>query len=67
MEEYFDMMVEYSKYMRLFVLWVMLFSKKEDFVWEIKNEMEMCFWAAKMMKFQNNGVWERWVMDNGVL
>ena len=19
------------------------------------------FWAAKMMKFQNNGVWERWV------
>ena len=25
------------------------------------------FWAAKMMKFQNNGVWERWVMDNGML
>ena len=37
------MKVEYSKYMRLFVLWVMLFSKKGDFVWEIKNEMEMCF------------------------
>ena len=25
------------------------------------------FWAAKMMKFQNNGVCERWVMDNGML
>ena len=25
------------------------------------------FWAAKMMKFQNNGVWERWLMDNGML
>ena len=22
---------------------IMLLSKKEDFVWEIKNEMEMCF------------------------
>ena len=44
----------------------MLLSKKGDFVWEIKNEMEMYFWAAKMMKFQNNGVWEKWVMDNGV-
>ena len=27
-----NMKVEYSKYMRLFVLWVMLFSKKGDFV-----------------------------------
>ena len=25
------------------------------------------FWTAKMMKFHNNEVWERWVMDNGVL
>ena len=25
------------------------------------------FWAAKMMKFLNNGVWKRWVMDNGML
>ena len=23
------------------------------------------FWAAKMMKFQYNEVWERWIMDNG--
>ena len=53
------MKVKYSKYMRLFVLWVILLFKKGDFVREIKNEMEMCFWAAKMMKFQNNGVWER--------
>ena len=37
------MKVEYSKYMRLFVLWVMLLSKKGDFVWKIKNEMEMRF------------------------
>ena len=37
------MKVEYSKYMRLFVLWVMLLFKKGDFVWEIKNEMEMRF------------------------
>ena len=37
------MKVEYSKYMRLFVLWVMLLSKKGDLVWEIKNEMKMCF------------------------
>ena len=25
------------------------------------------FQAAKMMKFQYNEVWERWVMDNGVV
>ena len=25
------------------------------------------FMSSKMMIFQNNGVWERWVMDNGVL
>ena len=25
------------------------------------------FWAANMMKFQNNGVWEKWVLDNGML
>ena len=61
------MKVKYIKYMRLFVLWVMVLSKKGDFVWEIKNEMEMCFWVTKMMKFQHNKVWERWVMDNGVL
>ena len=24
------------------------------------------FWTVKMMKFQNNGVWKRWVMDNGM-
>ena len=24
------------------------------------------FMNSKMMIFQNNGVWERWVMDNGV-
>ena len=53
--------------MRLFVLWVMVLSKKGDFVWEIKNEIEMCFWAAKMMKLQHNEVWERWLIDNGVL
>ena len=23
--------------------------------------------TAKMMKIQNNGMWERWVMDNGML
>ena len=28
---------------------------------------EDVFWVAKMMKFQNNGVLERWVMDNGML
>ena len=26
---------------------IMLLSKKEDFVWEIKNEMEMCFEISK--------------------
>ena len=31
---------------------VMLLSKKGDFVWEIKNEMEMCFWAAKWWSFR---------------
>ena len=27
--------------------WVMLLSKKGDFVREIKKEMEMCLWGAK--------------------
>ena len=25
------------------------------------------FLGSKMMKFQNHEVWERWVMDNGVV
>ena len=25
------------------------------------------FMSSKVMIFQNNGVWERWVMDNGVV
>ena len=29
------------------MLWVMLLSKKGDFLWEIKNEMEMCFGQQK--------------------
>ena len=29
------------------MLWVMLLSKKGDFVWKIKNEMEMCFGQQK--------------------
>ena len=46
---------------------VMLLSEKGDFVWEIKIEMEMCFLGSKMMILWNNGVWERWVMSNGVV
>ena len=41
------MKVKYSEYMRLFVLWDILISKKGDFVGEIKNEMEMCFGQRK--------------------
>ena len=55
-----NMKVKYSKYMRLFVLWVMLLFKKGDFVWEIKNEMEMCFgqqkwWSFSIMKCGKDG------------
>ena len=39
---------------------IMLLSKKEDFVWEIKNEMEMCFgqqiwWSFKIMECGKDG------------
>ena len=27
--------------------WVMLLSRKKDFVREIEKEMEMCLWVAK--------------------
>ena len=30
---------------------IILLSKKGDFVWEIKNEMEMCFGQQKWVKF----------------
>ena len=61
------MKVEYSKYMRLFVLWVILLSKKGDFVWEIKNEIEMCFGQQKRVKFQSIEVWERWIVCDGAI
>ena len=43
---------------------VMLLSEKGDFVWKIKNEMEMCFWAARW-SFRIMECGKRWVMDNG--
>ena len=41
---------------------IMLLSKKEDFVWEIKNEMEMCFeqqkwWSFRIMECGKDGQW----------
>ena len=41
---------------------VMLFSKKKDFVREIKKRDRDVFMGSKMMIFKNNKVWERWVV-----
>ena len=38
--------------------WVMLLSKKRDFVREMEKEMGMCLWGSKMMKFQSKRVRE---------
>ena len=43
---------------------IMLLSKKGDFVWEIKNEMEMCFeqqkwWSFRIMECRKD---EQWIM-----
>ena len=46
---------------------VMLLSKKWGIAKEIEKEMDNVFMSSKMMIFQNNGVWERWIMDNDVL
>ena len=46
---------------------VMLLSKKWGIAREIEKEMEKVFMSSKMMIFQNNGVWERWIMDNDML
>ena len=46
---------------------VMLLSKKWGIAREIEKEMDNVFMSSKMMIFQNNGVWERWIMDNDVL
>ena len=40
--------------------WVMLLSKRRDFVREMEKEMKMCLWATKLMKFQNKRVREGW-------
>ena len=41
---------------------IMLLSKNEDFVWEIKNEMKMCFeqqkwWSFRIMEWGKDGQW----------
>ena len=46
---------------------IMLLSKKWRFCMRNKEWDGDVFWVAKMMKFQNNGVWERWAMDYGML
>ena len=46
---------------------IMLLSKKGRFYMRNKEWDGDVFWVAKMMKFQNNGVWERWAMDYGML
>ena len=46
---------------------IMLLSKKGRFYMGNKEWDGDVFWVAKMMKFQNNGVWERWAMDYGML
>ena len=46
---------------------IMLLSKKGRFCMGNKEWDGDVFWVAKMMKFQNNGVWERWAMDYGML
>ena len=46
---------------------VMLLSKKWGIAREIEKEMDNVFMSSKMMIFQNNGVWERWIMDNDEL
>ena len=46
---------------------VMLLSKKWGIARENGEKDEDVFMSSKMMIFQNNGMWERWVMDNGML
>ena len=46
---------------------VMLHSKKWGIARENGEKDGDVFISSKMMIFQNNGVWERWVMDNGIL
>ena len=44
----------------------MFLSKRRDFVREMEKDMFRDM-GSKMMIFQNNRVWKRWVMDNGVV
>ena len=47
------------------MLWVMLLSKKRDFVREMEKEMEMCLWAKKYRHFLNmerKGISIRWLV-----
>ena len=46
---------------------IMLLSKTGRFCMGNKEWDGDVFWVAKMMKFQNNGVGERWAMDYGML
>ena len=46
---------------------VMLLSKKWGIAREDGEKDGDVFMSSKMMIFQNNGMWERWVMDNGML
>ena len=46
---------------------VMLLSKKWGIARENGEKDRDVFMSSKMMIFQNNGMWERWVMDNGML
>ena len=41
--------------------WVMLLSKKRDFVREMENDMDV-FMGSKMMKYQNKKVREGWIV-----
>ena len=46
---------------------VMLLSKKWGIARENGEKDGDVFMSSKMMIFHNNGMWERWVMDNGML
>ena len=46
---------------------VMLLSKKWGIARENGEKDGDVFMSSKMMIFQNNGMWERWVMDYGML
>ena len=46
---------------------VMLHSKKWGIAKKNREKDGDVFMSSKMMIFQNNEVWEWWVMDNGML